>query len=172
MITFRSRVWPRGHEATNYPKEWRQLWINPYLRKRLNGTRFKWLNQKRRESDRFRKSVKCFICGLQLISISQISTQKYWSGHFDLFRFQENNRRLSPQLFQPIDLFLFSGEPPPSPTPSPGKRTLNLILLVLPLSLTMTGDSSGLAGTKSRTFTVFINRVRGGCKVCNSFLLS
>ena len=36
-------------------------------------------------SDRLQKSAKSFISALQLMSISQISTQKYGSGHFDPF---------------------------------------------------------------------------------------
>ena len=39
----------------------------------------------RADSDRLQKSAKSFISALQLMSISQISTQKYGSGHFDPF---------------------------------------------------------------------------------------
>ena len=36
-------------------------------------------------SDRLQKSAKSFLSVLQLISISQTNTQKYGSGHFDIF---------------------------------------------------------------------------------------
>ena len=36
-------------------------------------------------SDRFQKSAKSLLSSLQLMSISQISTQEYGSGHFDPF---------------------------------------------------------------------------------------
>ena len=36
-------------------------------------------------SDRLQKSAKSLISALQLMSISQISSQKYGSGHFDPF---------------------------------------------------------------------------------------
>ena len=36
-------------------------------------------------SDRLQKSAKSLLSALQLMSISQISTQKYGSGHFDPF---------------------------------------------------------------------------------------
>ena len=36
-------------------------------------------------SDRLKKSAKSLITALQLMSISQISTQKYGLGHFDPF---------------------------------------------------------------------------------------
>ena len=36
-------------------------------------------------SDRLQKSAKCLLSALELMSISQISTHKYESGHFDLF---------------------------------------------------------------------------------------
>ena len=36
-------------------------------------------------SDRLQKLAKILLSTLQLMSISQISTQKYWSVHFDLF---------------------------------------------------------------------------------------
>ena len=36
-------------------------------------------------SDRLQKSAKSLLNALQLLSISQIITQKYWSGHFDPF---------------------------------------------------------------------------------------
>ena len=37
----------------------------------------------RADSDRLQKSAKSLLCALQLMSISQISTQKYDSGHFN-----------------------------------------------------------------------------------------
>ena len=36
-------------------------------------------------SGRFKKSAKSLMSTLQLITICQINTQKYWSGHFDPF---------------------------------------------------------------------------------------
>ena len=36
-------------------------------------------------SDRLQKSAKSLLNALQLLSISQIISQKYWSGHFDPF---------------------------------------------------------------------------------------
>ena len=36
-------------------------------------------------SDRLQKQAKSLLITLQLMSISQISTQKYGSGHFDPF---------------------------------------------------------------------------------------
>ena len=36
-------------------------------------------------SERLQKSAKSFISALHLMSISQISTQKYESGHYDPF---------------------------------------------------------------------------------------
>ena len=36
-------------------------------------------------SDRLQKSAKSLLSALQLMYISQISTQKYWSGNFDPF---------------------------------------------------------------------------------------
>ena len=36
-------------------------------------------------SYRLKKSAKSFLSALQLMSISQISTKKYGSGHLDLF---------------------------------------------------------------------------------------
>jgi len=36
-------------------------------------------------SDRLQKLAKSFLSALQLMSISQIRTQKYGSGHFDPF---------------------------------------------------------------------------------------
>ena len=41
-------------------------------------------------SDRLQKSEKSFLSALQLMSISQISTQKYGSVHFDPFKSKEN----------------------------------------------------------------------------------
>ena len=40
-------------------------------------------------SDRLQKSSKGLLSALQLMSISQISPQKYGSGHFDLFYIAE-----------------------------------------------------------------------------------
>ena len=37
-------------------------------------------------SDRLKKSAKSLLSALQLMSISQISTQKYGSGHFNPFK--------------------------------------------------------------------------------------
>ena len=39
----------------------------------------------RASSERLQKSAKSLLSALQLMSISQFSTQKYWSGHFDPF---------------------------------------------------------------------------------------
>ena len=39
-------------------------------------------------SDRLLKSAKSLLCALQLMSMSQIGTLKYGSGHFDLNKSQ------------------------------------------------------------------------------------
>ena len=43
----------------------------------------------RADSDRLQKSAKSFLSALQLMSISQISTQKYELGHFDPLKSKE-----------------------------------------------------------------------------------
>jgi hypothetical protein len=49
-------------------------------------------------SDRLQKSAKSLLSALQLMSISQISTQKYGSGHFDQFKITRKNRPIGGRL--------------------------------------------------------------------------
>ena len=73
--------------------------------KRIHGTTTcnKWLTQKA-VSDRLQKSKKNSISALQLISISQISTQKYGSGHFDPFQIAGKFRPIRPENVEIIFL--------------------------------------------------------------------
>ena len=49
-------------------------------------------------SDRLQKSSKSLLCALQIMSISQISTQKYGSGHFDPFWIARKFRPIGERL--------------------------------------------------------------------------
>ena len=51
-------------------------------------------------SDRLQKSTKSLLSlsALQFMSISQISTQKYGSGHFDQFQITKKNRPIGGRL--------------------------------------------------------------------------
>ena len=51
-------------------------------------------------SDRLKTSEKSLLSALKLMSISQIISQKYGSGHFDLFKLKEKfNRRTYKESF-------------------------------------------------------------------------
>ena len=55
-------------------------------------------------SDRLQKTAKSLLSALQLMSIYQISTQKYASGHFDLFLNRKKIRPIGGRLRNHSDL--------------------------------------------------------------------